>query len=64
MRKLAHIVNPVAVDESSGLYIAQPVTLDTMKALKEYAKSKVDVELFTAQYLEERHMVLDGFTLL
>jgi hypothetical protein len=43
MRKLAHIVNPVAIDESSGLYIAQPVTFDTMKASKEYAKGKVDV---------------------
>ena len=62
MRKLAHIVNPVAVDESSDLFVAQPVTFETMKASKEYAKGKVDVELFTTQYIEDRHMVPDGFT--
>ncbi|MCK5603519.1 hypothetical protein KAR91_16665 [Candidatus Pacearchaeota archaeon] len=61
MRKLAHIINPVAVDESSDLYIAQPITFETMKAAKEYAKGKIDVELFTAQYSEDRHMVPDGF---
>jgi hypothetical protein len=47
MRKLAHIVNPVAVDESSDLYIAQPITFDSMKTSKEYAKCKENVEFFT-----------------
>ena len=62
MSKFAHIVNPEALDESSDLFVAQQVSFETMKASKEYTKCKVNVELFTAQYIEDRHMVPDGFT--
>ena len=62
MRTIAHIVNPVIVDESSDLYIAQPVTFRTMEIARQRAKGTVDVELFTAQYAEDRALVPAGWT--
>ena len=38
MRKIAHIINPVVVSKSSDLYKAQPITFETMKLAKNYAR--------------------------
>jgi len=59
--KIAHIINPLIVDESSDLYVAQPITFETMKRAKESAKNKVDVELFVAFYPEDKGIVPDYF---
>lgn len=61
MRTLVHIVNPVIVLESSDLYIAQPITFRTMEIAKQRARGRVDVELFTAQYAEDRPLVPPGW---
>jgi hypothetical protein len=61
MRKLAHIVNPVVVGPSSDLFLAQPITFETMKAARQSAASEVEVELLSAQYPEDRAIVPDGF---
>src|SRR5918996_672574 len=63
MRRIAHIVNPVAADSSSELYVAQPITFETMKAAREYAKGRVDVTLFSAQFSEDRCVVPAHLTL-
>ncbi len=39
MIHIAHIINPVTVDESSDLHTAQPVTFETMRMAKEFAES-------------------------
>lgn len=57
MREIAHIVNPVMVDESSDLYVAQPITFETMRAARQYAVGRVAVELFSAQYAEDQSVV-------
>ncbi|MBW1914112.1 MAG: hypothetical protein JRI86_04160 [Deltaproteobacteria bacterium] len=62
MRQIAHIINPVKVNKSSDLFNAQPITFETMKIAKMAAKNKVDVELFTAQYKEDRDVIPEGFT--
>lgn len=62
MRTIAHIVNPVIVGESSDLYIAQPITFRTMEIARQRARDTVDVELFTAQYAEDRALVPGTFT--
>jgi hypothetical protein len=54
MLRLAHIINPVIVNETSDLYIAQPITFETMRCAQEFAASQVDVRLFSAQYPEDR----------
>lgn len=62
--KIAHIVNPVKVDESSDLYIAQPVTFASMEAARGFDSVGVSVSHFTAQYAEDRGVVPGGFTAL
>jgi glycosyltransferase involved in cell wall biosynthesis len=59
--KIAHIINPVIVNESSDLHIAQPITFDTMKAAQQKAQGKVDVTLYTAQYPEDDPIIPEGF---
>lgn len=62
MRKMAHIVNPVLVHESSDLSIAQPITFETMQSARRFAAGQVEVELHTAQYPEDHPMVPAGFS--
>lgn len=62
MRTIAHIVNPVIVSEGSDLLIAQPITFRTMETARDAARGKVDVELFTAQYVEDRPLIPAGWT--
>lgn len=63
--KIAHIVNPVKVkpDNPSYLFLAQPVTFKSMLTAKNMASHKVDVELYTAQYEEDRSIIPHGFTI-
>lgn len=62
MLKIAHIINPVAVPDTSDLYTAQPVTFETLRRAKEFAKNEVEVHLFTAQYPEDKSFIPDFFT--
>ena len=61
MRTIAHIVNPVIVPETSDLFIAQPITFETMRAARHHGRKRVHVEQFTAQYREDRSLVPAGF---
>ncbi|MFT5860220.1 MAG: hypothetical protein ACI865_002328 [Flavobacteriaceae bacterium] len=61
MRKIAHIINPFNAHPSSDLHTAQPITFESMRRAKEEAKGTVEVELWTAQYFEDRNMVSGGF---
>ncbi|MFZ2196370.1 MAG: hypothetical protein WAV13_01465, partial [Thermodesulfovibrionales bacterium] len=61
MRKIAHIINPVVVNEKSDLFIAQPVTFATMISARDFARGKVDVFLYTAQFPEDRPLVTADF---
>ena len=61
MRKIAHIVNPVLVDNSSDLFVAQPITFETMRSACTFTAGQVEVELYTAQYPEDHPVVPAGF---
>ncbi len=63
MRKIAHIINPVIVSEASDLFVAQPITFETMRMAKKFAEGQVEVALFTAQFTEDRALVPEGFQL-
>ena len=56
------LVNPVTVSERSDLFVAQPVTFETMRRAREAARSEVEVALLTAQFPEDRALVPDDFT--
>jgi hypothetical protein len=61
MIRMAHIVNPVLVDEHSDLYIAQPITFESMRRACEYASGQLEVELVSAQYPEDHPLVPKDF---
>jgi len=62
MVKLAHIINPVQVRETSDLFFAQPITFKTMKVAQKLAKqSGIEVQLFSAQYVEDKSIVPKEF---
>jgi hypothetical protein len=60
--RLAHIINPVAARPESDLFVAQPITFETMRRAKAYAARAVAVELLTAQFPEDRAILPGGFT--
>ncbi len=64
MIRFAHIVNPVAVAETHELFRTQPITFESMRQAKIFAEGKVDVELLSVQYAEDRKTVPDYFKLL
>ena len=57
---IAHIVNPVIVNRDSDLYAAQPVTFETMRRAREFAKKEVKVKQFAAFFPEDEKMVPKG----
>ena len=61
MLSLAHIVNPVIVPESSDLFVAQPITFETMRRARAAARDVADVALLSAQFPEDRPLVPDDF---
>jgi len=63
--KIAHVINPVRAPEESDLSVAQPITFKTILNAKDEAeKQGIEVDLFTAQYPEDRDIVPESFTLL
>ena len=53
MRKIAHIVHPVVVPDSSDLRIAQPITFESMRVAQAFAREQVDVRLVYTRYADE-----------
>jgi glycosyltransferase involved in cell wall biosynthesis len=63
--RLAHVVNPVDLKANSDLYIAQPVTFESMRRSKAFATDIVDVDLLAVGYAEDHGAMPDsGFTIL
>ena len=58
--KLAHIINPVKVPATSPLFVAQPVTFESIRVAKDFAQGKVNVELYTVSFGED-HEVIPGY---
>jgi len=55
--KIAHIINPVKVEKTSDLYVAQPITFETMRRARDFAAGRVEVTLYTAQFKEDREFI-------
>jgi len=58
MISLAHIINPVVLDETSDLLVAQPVTFSTMETASEFSGNSVNVKLYAVQYQDEKRVSL------
>lgn len=61
MITFAHIINPVKSKEGSNLAFVQPVTFETMRRAKCYVDENVGVELLSAQYSEDHHIIPSYF---
>src|SRR5690554_6353663 len=62
MIKLTHIINPVNVSEASDLFVAQPVTFESMRRAKQFAANEIEVNLITTQYPEDHSIIPEFFT--
>lgn len=58
---IAHIINAVKVPETSDLFVAQPITFESMRIAKEMAKD-VHVDLYSTGYEEDDELIPDYFT--
>lgn len=61
MNRVAHIINPFTATASSDLFVAQPITFQSMKNAREKAKGMIHVELLSSQFEEDSQMVPSGF---
>jgi hypothetical protein len=61
MRKIAHLINPCVVSEASDLFVAQPITFESLRRARKSAEGRVLVDLLTAQFPEDRAIVPSDF---
>ncbi len=61
MNTIAHIINPFIADKLSDLYIAQPITFESMVNAKEKAKNVIKVEFLSAQFEEDSKFIPNDF---
>ncbi|MEQ3656627.1 MAG: hypothetical protein ABNH00_12245 [Dokdonia sp.] len=60
LHTIAHIINPFQASKDSDLYTAQPITFESMIRAKESAKSKVNIELWSAAFAgDDQHLSLE-----
>ncbi len=64
MVKIAHIINPVKVTESSDLYNAQPITFKSMVEAKKHAALENNINLYTTQFDEDKGITPSDFKIL
>ncbi|MES2691491.1 MAG: hypothetical protein V4658_13870 [Bacteroidota bacterium] len=61
MVRIAHIINPVKVNESSDLYKAQPITFQSILNAKAFSAKKEEIILCTTQFEEDKEIIPPAF---
>lgn len=59
--RIAHLISPVKVGEDRDLYFQQPITFETLRAAKEFARDEVHVEHIAVCYKEDMGIVPEWF---
>jgi hypothetical protein len=59
--RFAHVINPVRVGPASDLFMAQPITFESMRVAKERVNENVDVTFYAAFYPEDEEQIPGGF---
>jgi hypothetical protein len=62
--RIAHIINPVKVNQISDLFLAQPITFQSILNAKKNASNSENIELFTTQFEEDREIIPKEFIVL
>jgi hypothetical protein len=61
--RFVHVINPAKVPPSSSLYLAQPVTFESIRVAKEFAAAQgVDVDLCAVNFPEDDEIVPEFFS--
>lgn len=58
--KFAHIINPVKASSSSDLFVAQPITFESMRVAKEFAEANrrnISIRLLATNYTEDQEII-------
>ncbi len=53
MISIAHILHPVVVPSTSDLTVAQPITFETVRRARDFARNQVDVQILSTCYHDE-----------
>ncbi|MBX7183402.1 MAG: hypothetical protein K1X82_14920 [Bacteroidia bacterium] len=61
MVKFAHLLNPVYAPAASDLGIAQPITFESIRLAKDFARNQVQVQCYTTQFEEDLPAIPPGF---
>ena len=63
MRSFAHIISPTIAPATSDLFVAQPITFETMRLAQDYAArtGQIKVSLYAAQFAEDSSFLPSGF---
>lgn len=61
MRRLCHIINPVKVNQSHELYIAQPITFESIKRASALMPEPFKLDLLALHYREDEEIIPDFF---
>lgn len=64
MTNIAHIINPVKVNESSDLYNSQFITFASIENAKKYCNHRAEITICTTQFEEDKSIIPDSFTVL
>lgn len=61
--RFVHVINPAKVPPSSSLFMAQPITFESIRVAKEFAAAQgVDVDLVAVNFPEDDEVVPDFFS--
>jgi hypothetical protein len=61
MLNIAHIINPVKINHDSDLQVAQPITFETMKIAKNFARKNIKVHQYAAFFSGDQKIIPKGF---
>jgi hypothetical protein len=64
MGRLCHIINPVKVNETHELYIAQPITFASLIRAADFSKKSIQPELLALCYNQDKDIVPGRFNII
>lgn len=64
MTNIAHIINPVKVNESSDLYNSQFITFASIENAKNYCNCQAEITICTTQFEEDKSIIPNSFSVL
>ncbi len=61
MFQIAHIINPIKVTNKSDLFVAQPLTFETMRKARAFSNYESQIKFYTTQFDEDKEIIPSDF---